>query len=106
MTDNQFDKIKTQITRFLEDRDWIKYHTPKNLAMAIAIEAGELMELFQWENPTPQEVITDGVLLKKVEDELADILIYVLSLARTLNIDAFQCIQAKIKKNNERFPIK
>jgi NTP pyrophosphatase (non-canonical NTP hydrolase) len=101
---DQFEVLKDIITRFLEDRDWIKYHTPKNLSMSLAIEVAELMELFQWDDKTAKEVIENDVLKKQVEAELADIMIYALSLARTLQIDVLSCIQEKMSKNNERFP--
>ena len=101
---DQFEILKDQITIFLKERKWIKYHTPKNLAMALAIEAAELMEIFQWENPTAEEVIRNKKTLLQVEDELADVLIYAISLARALNVDIFSCINNKMSKNYERFP--
>ena len=101
---DQFENLKDQIKRFLEDRDWVKYHTPKNLSMSLAIEVAELMELFQWDDKSAKEVIENDSLIKQVEDELADIMIYALSLARTLQIDVFSCIQDKMIKNNDRFP--
>lgn len=103
-TENQFEILKEQLNRFLEERNWFKYHTPKNIAMSIAIEAAELMELFQWEDPPAKQILDDAGILAQVEDELADILIYAISLARTLKIDLFSCITAKMDKNNERFP--
>ncbi|NHJ40361.1 MAG: nucleotide pyrophosphohydrolase [Asgard group archaeon] len=101
---DQFETLKEELYHFLEERNWLKYHTPKNIAMSIAIEAAELMELFQWKNPPVKNILDDTNLLLKVEDELADILIYSISLARILNIDLFTCIKDKMNKNDERFP--
>ncbi|NHK32216.1 MAG: nucleotide pyrophosphohydrolase [Asgard group archaeon] len=101
---DQFEILKDQLTNFLKERKWIKYHTPKNVAMSLAIEAAELMEIFQWEDPSIEEVINNEETLSRVEDELADILIYAISLARALNIDISSCINVKMTKNNERFP--
>ena len=101
---DQFEFIKKRIDLFLEERNWKKYHTPKNLAMSIAIESSELMELFQWEDPPVEEVISNLSLFEKTKDELADIIIYSISLARSLNIDLFECIIEKIDKNTQRFP--
>ncbi|NHJ03847.1 MAG: nucleotide pyrophosphohydrolase [Candidatus Heimdallarchaeota archaeon] len=90
--------------KFLEDRNWKKYHTPKNIAMSIAIEAAELMELFQWSNPTIDDVMLDKSLLEKIQDEIADILIYSISLGLSLDLDLFKCIMKKMEKNVIRFP--
>ncbi|NHJ47238.1 MAG: nucleotide pyrophosphohydrolase [Asgard group archaeon] len=101
---DQFEVLKDQMNRFLEERDWIKYHTPKNLSMSLAIEVAELMEIFQWDDKSAKEVIENDSLMSQVKDELADIMIYAISLARTLEIDIFSCIQNKMKRNNDRFP--
>jgi NTP pyrophosphatase (non-canonical NTP hydrolase) len=101
---DQFEILKDQLTNFLEKRKWIKYHTPKNVAMSLAIEAAELMEIFQWDDPSIEEVINNKKQMSQVKDELADILIYAISLARALKIDVFSCINTKMMKNNERFP--
>lgn len=100
---NHFDYFKKEIERFLEKRDWKRYHTPKNLVMSISIEGAELLELFQWNNLSAEEVLQDAQLLGRVKDELADILIYIISLARTLDLDLPELIQAKMEKNRQRF---
>ena len=76
---NQFNILKEMMDKFLEERDWRSYHNPKNLAMSIAIESSELMEIFQWSNPTSKEVMNDEELMKKVKDEIADVIIYSIS---------------------------
>ncbi|HUT82237.1 MAG TPA: nucleotide pyrophosphohydrolase [Candidatus Bathyarchaeia archaeon] len=103
---DQFEILKKDMMRFLEERDWIKFHTPKNIAMSIAIEAAELMELFQWTNPPKEEILVDEAILARIKDELADILIYSISMGLQLNIDLFACIKDKMNKNHERFPPK
>ncbi len=100
----QFDILKERMAQFLHERNWEKYHTPKNIAMSIAIEAAELMELLQWTNPDTAEVISDEQLMSKIEDEIADIIIYTISLGLNLNIDLFDSVLAKIDRNFERFP--
>ncbi|NHJ86577.1 MAG: nucleotide pyrophosphohydrolase [Asgard group archaeon] len=101
--ENQFELLMHKMELFLEERDWKKYHTPKNIAMSIAIESAELMELFQWTNPTTNEVRNDSELLTKINGELADVMIYSISLALSLKIDLFKCILEKMAVNNERF---
>ncbi|MBD3189836.1 MAG: nucleotide pyrophosphohydrolase [Candidatus Heimdallarchaeota archaeon] len=101
---NHFEELKKEVEIFLERRNWKRYHTPKNLAMSIAIEAAELMELFQWGNLSTKEVLQDDQLLVKVKDEVADILIYVISLGRTLDLDLYNLILAKMEKNRQKFP--
>jgi NTP pyrophosphatase (non-canonical NTP hydrolase) len=100
----QFDILKEKMIHFLKERDWEKYHTPKNVAMSIAIEAAELMELLQWENPDKSTVISDAKLMAQIRDELADIVIYTISLGLSLNIDIFESVLAKMDRNFERFP--
>ncbi|MBN1329896.1 MAG: nucleotide pyrophosphohydrolase [Candidatus Heimdallarchaeota archaeon] len=103
---DQFNALKKSMAKFLEERDWVQYHTPKNIAMSIAIEAAELMEIFQWTNPSSEDISSDLVLLAQIRDELADILIYSISMGLQLKIDLFSCVKDKMDKNNERFPPK
>ena len=101
---DQFEYLKQKMEKFLEERNWNEYHTPKNLAMSISIEAAELMELFQWNNPSINEVLKDKKLMSEIEDEIADIIIYSISLARSLDINLFDTIVEKMDRNNHRFP--
>ncbi|MHA1503878.1 MAG: nucleotide pyrophosphohydrolase [Candidatus Heimdallarchaeota archaeon] len=103
---NQFNTLKKMMDKFVEERDWREYHNPKNLAISIAIESSELMELFQWDNPTNNEVMVDEDLMAKLRDEIADVMIYSISLASSLNIDLFACIKEKMTRNSIRFPAK
>ena len=100
-------ELQRLVTEFIQKRDWIKYHTPKNLAMSIAIEAAEILELFQWlTNEEALKIVeTDRHLVKNLEDELADVMIYCLSLCSIAGIDINQAIRDKLLRNEERFPV-
>jgi NTP pyrophosphatase (non-canonical NTP hydrolase) len=90
---------------FARVRDWERYHTPKNLAMALAGEAGELVACFQW--LTPEEsarVMHDPGTAAEVESELADVLQYLIRLADVLGVDLAEAVRAKMKINETRFP--
>lgn len=99
------DLIK-EVDEFIRDRNWTQYHTPKNLAMSIAIEAAEIMELFQW--LTNEEAFVkikkDRSLKTALEDELADVMIYCLSMCNTCKIDITEAILEKLDRNKDRFP--
>jgi len=99
-------QLKARVQKFVDDRDWQKYHKPKNLAMSIAIEASELMELFQWVDENEIDAITKNhVKLISLEEELADIMVYCLSLANVINIDVSRAIIKKIDKNERKYPV-
>jgi len=89
-------ELKDIVKTFVEERGWSKFHNPKNLSMSIAIEAAELMELYQW-----HDVSGD---IGRVQEELADVVIYCLSLANTLEIDLTQAIMAKMIANAKKYP--
>jgi NTP pyrophosphatase (non-canonical NTP hydrolase) len=93
-------ELKAKVEAFVAARQWERFHTGKNLAMSIAIEAAELMEHFQWSPEADSP-------LKKAEaaEELADVLIYALALSNRLDIDVAAAITAKLHKNETRFPI-
>ena len=98
--------LRSAVHEFVSARDWYQYHSPKNLAMSIAIEAAELMEHFQWY--TPEEVtarISDPQRKAEVADELADVLIYCLSFANSTGIDVSQAVLRKLARNETRFPV-
>ena len=101
------EELKVKVNDFIEKRNWSKYHTPKNLAMSISIEAAEILELFQWyTNEEAQEKVRDEPDLKlSLADELADVLIYCLSMSNTCEIDLAEAICKKLKVNEKRFPV-
>ena len=85
-----------RIRRFTEDRDWGQFHTPANLAKSIAIEAAELLECYQW---------SDEADIDKVQEELADVLVYCQDLLDCLGLDADEIIMAKMARNEEKYPV-
>ena len=95
-----------KILDFREQRDWKKFHYPKELAAAISIESGELQELFLWKMcESAPEIISDKERLYRISDELADIAIYLLLLAHDLDIDLAAAVQSKILKNEVRYNV-
>ena len=95
----EIEELKDQVTDFRDQRDWKKYHNPRDLSMSISIEAAELLELFQWDNRYP-----DDVDRYRLEEEVADILIYLLSLADVADIDLEEAVQRKIRMNQNKYP--
>ena len=90
---------------FVTARDWKPFHDPKNLSCSIAIEAGELMEHFQWLRTDQLEAVRhDEKKMQEIREEIADILAYVLSFADAMGIDLSSSLQAKMKKNEVRYP--
>ncbi len=96
---NELLDIIEQIKKFRDERDWKQFHTPKNLAISVAIESGELLECFQWVNENSTEFD-----LENISDELADVMIYLLLLADSFNIDMIEAVRTKIKKNAAKYP--
>lgn len=88
--------VTDQIRALVEERDWSQFHTPENLAKSIAIEAGELLECFQWSADADPE---------RVQDELADVLTYCLLLADRLGVDPDQIVIDKLTKTREKYPV-
>lgn len=90
---------------FVAERNWEKFHTPKNLAAALSVEASELLELFQWRaEEAPAVAAADPVLMGKAREELADVLYYVLRLADVLGVDLQSASEEKMRKNAAKYP--
>jgi len=105
MSDN-LRNLQNRQEKFIEERDWNKFHTPKSLAMAISVESNELIELFQWHDNLPAEAYAeDSEIRDDVKDELADIVIYSLSMASAFDLDLSEVIETKIEKNEQRFDL-
>jgi dCTP diphosphatase len=97
--------LRQRVAEFVSARDWEQYHVPKNLSVAIAVEAAELMEHFQWlTHEQAAEAVRDEATRIGVIDELADVLIYGLSLANALDVDVSAAILSKLERNERRFP--
>lgn len=98
-------ELRALMTRFVAERRWQGFHTPKNLAMSLAIEAAELMEHFQWLTPEQSQAVADDpVELAAVGEEMADVLCYLLSLANALDLDLASTTAAKMVKNAQKYP--
>lgn len=97
------EELKESVQAFARARDWSQYHSPKNLAMGLAIEAAELMEHFLWKTQSQSEIPEDR---DAVAMELADIFIYTLNLASRLGIDLAACTEKKLAENDRKYPVK
>lgn len=97
-------RLRVQQRRFAEARDWPQFHTPKNLAMALSVEAAELLECFQWLTPEQSAQLT-GRERHAVEEEIADVLLYLLRLSDVLDIDPLLAAQRKIAVNARKYPV-
>ena len=104
MTLTEFDKLRDQLRDFAAARDWDQFHSPKNLAMALAGEAGELLENFQWlteeqsRRPSPE-------VLAAASEEIADVLLYLVRLSDKLGIDPIAAANAKLLANAQKYPV-
>src|SRR4030095_15491478 len=100
-----FANLRHLIRRFVEERDWRQFHSPKNLSMSLAIEAAELMEHFQWiDIAESRAAASDPHKLAAIREELADVLCYALALANELGIDLAQAVRDKMIKNAAKYP--
>ena len=103
---NDLRSLERVIRRFSEEREWAAFHVPKNLAMALAVEAAELMEPFQWLTPEEAGALKDDPeALGRLGEEMADVAIYLIRLADVMGVDLGQAIAGKIRRNEERFPV-
>ena len=98
--------LRNEVKKFIQDRDWTQYHTPKNLIQAMQIEAAELSELFLFKEPDLNEILEDKNLIGKISNEVADVLIYLISLCNSLDIDLVQAFEKKMEMNRIKYPIK
>jgi NTP pyrophosphatase (non-canonical NTP hydrolase) len=98
-------ELRKIIADFVAERDWSQFHAPKNVSMALAIEAAELMEHFQWLSPEDSRGLADDPeKLAAVGEELADVIGYSFALANELGLDVSTAIRAKMVKNAEKYP--
>jgi len=97
------EELLRELRKFVEERDWAVFHTPKNLAMALTVEAGELMEPFQWLTREQSRSLSPEKL-EQVADEIGDVLIYLTLLADGLGIEPLSAAKAKIAKNRLKYP--
>jgi len=98
------DTIKKKILGFRNERDWKKFHDPKNLSQAIGIEAAELQELFLWKTNAESKKLSPNEL-ESAKEEVADIFIFLMYFCHEFNIDLFKAVEDKIKLNGEKYPV-
>ncbi len=96
--------LRDALRRFAATRDWEQFHTPKNLAMALSVEVAELLEHFQWLTPE-ESARLDARRKRAVEDEIADVLLYLTRLADVLDIDPLAAARRKIRVNARKYPV-
>lgn len=98
--------LKKRLAEFIAERDWDQYHHPKEVAISLVVEAGELLEVFQWANKKPvAELKKDGKFMARVRDEIPDVLGYCLDLAARLDIDVSRAFFEKMEKNRRKYPV-
>ena len=98
------EKIKLKLRDFAEERDWEKFHDPKNLSMALSVEVAELVEIFQWSKSGGLDEINDPEIRKQIEKEIADIFNYLIKLVDILGMDLEEASLIKIKENAKKYP--
>jgi dCTP diphosphatase len=98
--------LKDAMGRFVAERDWEQFHSPKNLSMGLSVEAAELMEHFLWmDTEASRHVVHQPAELGEVADEMADVACYLLAMASTLGIDLSAAILGKLEKNARKYPV-
>jgi len=98
--------IQKQLSNFANKRDWNQFHNPNNLAMALSVEASELVEIFQWLTPEQAKVVMNSDESEHVKEEIVDVMIYLIRLADKLDIDFESAVADKIIKNGGKHPSK
>jgi dCTP diphosphatase len=101
---DSLEDLRTRVNEFVAERDWAQFHTPKNLAMAMIVEAAELVEQFQWDTPTESQHLP-AEKREAVSHELADTFVYLLRIAEVLEIDLIQAANQKIDLNALKYPV-
>lgn len=102
----KIEEIQNKLAVFAEEREWDQFHSPKNISMALAVEAGELLEIFQWMTESDSMLATsDPKLRGRIEEEIADIQINLLRLADKLSVDVESAVNRKIESNAQKYPI-
>jgi NTP pyrophosphatase (non-canonical NTP hydrolase) len=97
------EELKARIREFVAERDWDRFHSPKNLAMALSVEASELLELFQWLTEE-QSAALDADRRRRAAEELADVLWFLVRLAERLDIDLLEAAESKLAANTAKYP--
>lgn len=99
-------KLNSELELFVKERDWDQFHSLKNLTMALSVECSELVEIFQWMTEEESNGVTqDQITINKVQDEVADIFLYLMRILSKTNIDLESAVKSKMKKNAEKYPV-
>jgi len=99
-------QLKTDVIGFRERRNWRQFHDPKNLSIGLAVEAAELQEIFLWKsNDEVQAIISSAVGIKRIREELADVLVFLLYLAEACEVDLSEAVSDKLKINEAKYPV-
>jgi NTP pyrophosphatase (non-canonical NTP hydrolase) len=102
---SEFASLRALVRQFVDERDWDQFHTPKNLASALSVEAAELLEHFQWLKTGEAAELGDARVLE-VRHEMADVLVYLVRLADKLDVDLVQAVEEKMVLNRLKYPAK
>jgi NTP pyrophosphatase (non-canonical NTP hydrolase) len=97
------EELRQRVREFVAERDWDRFHSPKNLALALSVEAAELVELFQWLTEE-ESVALDAVRRQRAAEELADVLWFLVRIADRLDIDLLEAAEAKLAQNAKKYP--
>ena len=95
------DETIARVLRFRDDRDWLQFHTPKDLAISLSLEAEELLEVFQW---SAEDVKCENKM-DKIREELADVINYCILMADVCELDLDEIVRAKVRLNNQKYPV-
>jgi NTP pyrophosphatase (non-canonical NTP hydrolase) len=101
---NSLESLRDALRAFAAERDWDQFHSPKNLAMALSVEAAELLELFQWLSEADSRKL-EAARKAAASEEIADVLLYLIRLSDTLDIDPIAAAERKIALNAEKYPV-
>lgn len=100
---DQLEQLKANLEKFVKERDWEQFHSPKNVAMALSVEAGEVVEIFQWLSEQESYALEDKEL-NKLKEELGDVFLYLQLLASKYDIDLVEAARNKMQKNDQKYP--
>lgn len=105
-SDTTLQELKQVAAKFRDERDWMRFHKPKDLAMSVSIEANEMLELFQWKSEQEiEELLKQPEKLGEIKDELADVINYCMAFSDTLGIDLSEAVREKNRKNEAKYPV-
>lgn len=101
---NDLNQLKEELRKFNQERDWDQFHSPKNIAMALSVEASEIVEIFQWMN-TEDSYELDEENYQNLEEEIGDVFLYLQLLASKFDIDPLDAGRKKLEVNKEKYPV-